>query len=221
MKKILLIGALLSAVCSISSANPKKNVEPTNTHYGHEWVDLGLPSGTKWATCNVGASTPGDYGDFFAWGETTAKEVFLESNSVTCNKSYKAIGGDVNLDAAKANWRGSWRMPNWAELNELRQKCTWEWTTQDGSNGFKVTGPNGQSIFLPAAGYRKGGFVKNGVATAVQIIEEGTAGYYWTSNPQDDRLTEAKCLCGKDDNSIIIKRQRRSCGCSIRPVLVD
>ncbi|MBQ4621338.1 MAG: hypothetical protein IJB28_01640, partial [Bacteroidaceae bacterium] len=122
----------------------------------HETVDLGLPSGLRWATCNVGASSPEEYGDYFAWGETTTKSSYTSSNSTTYNLSVPTlqsrgiIGSDGNLtaayDVATANWGGSWRMPTLDEMEELLNKCTWTWTTQNGVKGRKVTGPNGNSI---------------------------------------------------------------------------
>ncbi len=142
-------------------------IEPETTH---EYVDLGLPSGLKWATCNVGAESPEDYGDYFAWGEVEPKEYYYWStykygtdyNQLTkyCNNSSYGKDGftdnktvlDPEDDAAHVNWGGAWRMPTTEEQQELINNCTWTWTTQNGVNGYKVTGPNGNSIFLPAAG---------------------------------------------------------------------
>ena len=117
---------------------------------GHEYVDLGLS--VKWATCNVGASQPHEYGDYYAWGETTTKNNYTEDNSKTYGKNIGDISGNPNYDAAAANWGSRWRMPTYTEMKELDDKCTWTWTTENEVNGFKVTGPNGNSIFLPAAG---------------------------------------------------------------------
>ena len=125
-------------------------------------VDLGLS--VLWASCNVGATSPEEYGDYFAWGETTTKSSYSYSNSVIyCFsiselESCGIIDADGNLtaayDAATANLGSVWRMPTLSEIEELRRKCSWSWTTQNGVKGYKVTGPNGNSIFLPAAGYR-------------------------------------------------------------------
>ena len=152
---------------------------------GHEYVDLGLPSGLKWATCNVGADSPEGYGNYYAWGETTTKSTYTEDNSLTYGLSISQlqsqgyIDGSGNLtpshDAATANWGGSWRMPTKAELEELLDECTWTWTTQNGVNGHKVTGPNGNHIFLPAAGDRYGS----------SLIGDGDDGRYWSSTPRD------------------------------------
>ena len=129
---------------------------PTDPYNGHEYVDLGLPSGLKWATCNVGASQPHGYGNYYAWGETTTKASYTEGNSLTYGRDLGDISGNVNYDAARANWGSNWRMPTKAEMEELRDNCTWTWITQGNVNGMRVTGPNGNSIFLPAAGYRFG-----------------------------------------------------------------
>ena len=153
-------------VDSISMVAPNENVDPYN---GHEYVDLGLS--VKWATCNVGASKPEEYGDYFAWGETQPKDYYSLGTYKWCNGSYDTFTKyctdssygtidnktvlEASDDAARANWGGSWRMPTMAEQDELLNNCTWTWTTQNGVNGYKVTSKsNGNSIFLPAAGYR-------------------------------------------------------------------
>ncbi len=142
---------------------------------GYEYVDLGLPSGLKWATCNVGASSPEEYGDYYAWGEIETKSEYDESNSKTYGKSMSDISGNAMYDVARAKWGGSWRLPTKKELEELESKCKWEWTTINGENGFKVTGPNGNSIFLPAAGLRNGS--SHNFA--------GERGDYWSSTPYE------------------------------------
>jgi len=139
----------------------------------HSYVDLGLPSGLLWATCNVGANAPEDNGDYFAWGETQPKDVYNWStyqycngskNTLTkyCNKSsYGYNGYTDNLtvllpedDAATANWGNGWRMPTKEEWQELLDNTTSTWTTQNSVNGKLFTAPNGNSLFLPAVGYR-------------------------------------------------------------------
>ena len=152
-----------------------------------EAVDLGLS--VKWATCNVGANKPEDYGDYFAWGETQPKDYYDWSTYKYCNGSYSTLTKynnnssygtvdnkttlDLSDDAARANWGGSWRMPTKAEQDELRTKCTWTWTTQNGVKGYKVTSKsNGNSIFLPAAGFRYDSSLDNA----------GSLGCYWSSS---------------------------------------
>ena len=131
----------------------------------HDWVDLGLPSGTLWATRNVGASSPEDYGDYFAWGETEPKDYYDWSTYKWCNgsddsmtKYYPFIDGKTELDpeddAAYVNWGPSWRMPTTEQQKELCEKCSSTWTTLNGVSGRLFTGPNGNTLFLPAAGHR-------------------------------------------------------------------
>ena len=117
----------------------------------HAYVDLGLPSGTKWATCNVGADSPEDYGDYFAWGETTPKDTYTEEN-YTYSENPAILPS--NHDAATANWGPDWRIPTKEEWQELYNNTTHTWTTQNGVNGRLFTASNGNSLFLPAAGWR-------------------------------------------------------------------
>jgi len=143
-------------------------------------VDLGLS--VKWASCNVGAEKPEDYGDYFAWGETKPKSDYswstyfdTKDNGDSFTK-YNNNGGKTKLDpkddAATANWGSNWRMPTKAEQDELSTNCTWTWTTQNGVKGYKVTGKNGNSIFLPAAGYRD----------YSDLYTAGSWGDYWSSS---------------------------------------
>ena len=194
---LLFVGAVvilpqLSRDNRISDPSEDLNIEEENvedsemTINGHEYVDLGLPSGLKWATCNVGASSPEEYGDYYAWGETGTKTSYLESNNLTLGKTLTELrnkgiidGSDrltLSHDAARANWGGTWRMPTKAECDELMDKCAWTWTTQNSINGCEVTGPNGRSIFLPAAGGRYG----------TSLIRAGEVGRYWGSTADDD-----------------------------------
>ena len=151
---------------------------------GHEYVDLGLPSGLKWATCNVGASLPEEYGDYYAWGEIETKSEYTKDNSKTDGKSMSDISGNSIYDVARAKWGGSWRLPTKKELEELESKCKWKWTTINGKKGYKVIGPNGNSIFMPAAGYRDGS----------SLDYAGKYGKYWSSAPYESRDYCAYCL---------------------------
>ncbi len=157
----------------------------------HAYVDLGLPSGLLWATCNVGADSPEDYGDYFAWGETQPKDIYDWSTYQYCNGTYNTLtkycnnssygynGFTDNLttllpedDAATANWGSGWRMPTKEEWQELYNNTTCTWTTQNGVNGRLFTAVNGNSLFLPAAGYRGNS----------SLSYVGSYGSYWSSS---------------------------------------
>ena len=172
---------------------------------GYEYVDLGLPSGLKWATCNVGATTPEDYGNYYAWGETSTKSSYTFDNSKTFGKTMNDISGNAQYDAATANWGGSWRMPTEEELSELVDLCTWVWITQNGVNGNKVIGLNGNSIFLPAAGFRVGSL----------FSRAGEYGDYWGSTPEGEIKA---CAFSSDSGLLGVNSYYRLDGLPIRPV---
>jgi hypothetical protein len=124
-----------------------------------------------WATCNVGAKSPEDCGDYFAWGETTQKDSYTESNYYYTPKmsAYETL--PLSNDAARANWGGKWRMPTLDECKELINNCTWKYEAVEGVNGYLITSnKNGNSIFLPMAGWKK-----------VVVNSKSIGGYYWTS----------------------------------------
>ena len=197
-----------------------------------EYVDLGLPSGLKWAKCNLGAPKPSEPGDHYAWGETDPKAEYTwatykwmqagqseakyitkytiadgETGGIWYDSSGAFIGDNKTAlvaadDAATAKLGSPWRMPTIDEFQELIDKCTWTWTTQDGVNGYQVDGPNGNAIFLPA-GYL--------------VIGSYRAGYYWSSSLS---TTESDCAYSLDLNSdrYFIARTYRYFGCTVRPV---
>lgn len=148
----------------------------TTDNFPEGAVDLGLPSGLLWASCNVGATSPEEYGGYYAWGEVEEKTDYSWSTHKWCNGSYdtqtkyctNSYHGTVDNkttldpedDVAHVQWGGDWRMPTSAEQDELRTECSWFWTSVNGVNGYQVTGPNGNSIFLPAAGLRSGEDIK-------------------------------------------------------------
>ncbi len=169
--------------------------QQTDPFNGHEYVDLGLPSGTLWATCNIGATKPEEYGNYYAWGEVEPKEYYDWSNegeykwgvydsSASLDygmTKYNTTDGktvlDLEDDVAHVNWGGDWRMPTMAEIEELlnEEYCTWTWTTLNGVNGYEVTSKtNSNSIFFPATGCRRGSSFDLG----------GTAGGCWSSSPK-------------------------------------
>lgn len=208
MRKILLVSAILCMLCSCNFGNAKKNAASANVHAGHEWVDLGLS--VKWATCNVGALSQEDYGDHFAWGETKSKSDYTLFTSAFSGIDMGDIGGS-QYDAARANWGGSWRIPTDSELHELRDYCMWTPKIQNGKKGFKVISMiNGQSIFLPAAGYRIG----------EDLLFDGEEGAYWSSTPVGYINTLSYGLYW-EEGFLGMDSGYRRVGCSIRPVLED
>ena len=202
MKRVLTL--LFAVMFSYSMLSAQSTQGVTN---GHEWVDLGLPSGLKWATCNVGASSPSDYGNYYAWGETTTKSSYTEGNCSIYNQTIGDIAG-TSRDAARQNWGDSWRMPTHAEFEDLLKYCTWTWTTQNGHNGYRVTGSNGNSIFLPDAGCRYGS----------SSYGVGSYGYYWSSSPLESDTQGAYYLYFESGNHYGC-RYYRHIGKSVRPVI--
>lgn len=148
-------------VYSITTLGPKPQYKVIN---GHKFIDLGLPSGLLWAETNVGASTPYADGDYYAWGETETKsyyswDTYKWGNSPT---KYNSSDGKTTLEAsddvATVKWGKECRMPSRAEFQELYNKCDWTWKSNyNGASGYLVKGPNNQTIFLPASGYRNNG----------------------------------------------------------------
>lgn len=172
---------------------------------GHDYVDLGLS--VKWATCNVGASRPEEYGNYYAWGEIQIKSEYTKENSLTFKKDMGNISGNSRYDVARAQWGSSWRLPTLTEIQELIDKCNWEWTTEGGHKGYRVTGPNGNSIFLPAAGYRYG----------TSVYNQGSYGYSWSGALLEGDGVSAYCL-GFGSGDAFWSIGSRDFGRSVRPV---
>lgn len=179
-----------------------------------EAVDLGLPSGTLWANCNIGASKPEEYGNHYAWGETGTKSDYSEESYQFCqNGSYVNIGIEISgtqYDVASALWGDGWRMPTEDEFQELMENCTSEWTTVNGVNGYKFTSTNGNSVFLPAAGLCYGS----------GLWETGNEGYYWSSTkyPDGSSYFASYDLFFFSDGDNYGDHYDRCYGFSIRPV---
>ncbi|MBR3938673.1 MAG: hypothetical protein IKJ67_01685 [Bacteroidales bacterium] len=180
----------------------------TGTINGHDYVDLGLPSGTKWATCNVGANIPEELGNYYSWGEITTQRHSTEDVNQMRSRYVYEISGNVNYDAATANWGGSWRMPTKGEMEELLNNCIFTHITQ-GIRGLRITGPNGNSIFLPAAGFVDGasGYHANNLGGC----------WYWSSTRDDTTYNPiAWQLYASSVHKI--RGMLISYGCSVRPV---
>ena len=182
---VVLLGAVIGVVAGGSDEEENSYSRGTSSYTSNEnsnsdsnkgistskKVDLGLS--VCWAGWNVGASSPEEYGDYYAWGETTTKGDYCKSGYQYYNGYYINIGSNISgtqYDVARAQWGGNWRLPTKGEMQELKDSCTWSWTTYKGIDGCKVTGPNGNSIFLPAAGYR---------ADTV-LVGRGSYSYFWS-----------------------------------------
>ena len=171
-----------------------------------EAVDLGLPSGLKWASCNIGATSPEECGDYFAWGEIDPKSNYSEFNSIAYKKKLKQIVGDGNYDVATARLGKQWYIPTKTDFEELINNCTWTWTTVNGVNGYEVTGSNGNSIFLPSTGYRD----------ATSYNHDGKSGEYWSSTPH--KSTEYSYYLCYVEGSYYTFWNCRYAGRCVRPV---
>lgn len=179
----------------------------------HEPVDLGLS--VDWASCNLGASAPEQYGAYYSWGETATKSVFSWNtyrygNSDALTKYNKSDGNRTlapENDAASAAWGGTWRMPTKAECAELLDKCTWTWSNRSGVNGYIVTGPSGNTIFLPASGQREGS----------EASDVGSWGCYWSATLNHRSILVAESL-SFDQGLSSVEVASRIVGQAIRPV---
>lgn len=202
-----------------NSANrPSQGIKPSATSgtlNGHEWVDLGLPSGTKWATCNIGANDYTELGDYFAYGETSPKKTYSyenhaytkHENDVSYNLTKKELPYTISNtahDAAYINWGKGWRMPTKTEFLELYSKCK---VTRVG-NLLKFTGPNGNHIYLNAGGYR---FFDRCLHLNKYCI-------YWTSSNVNNNMSIPKVFSLNEKNTDAEIDLSPYVGCLIRPV---
>ena len=220
MKRILFSAFI--CMCAVASALAQIGIA----------VDLGLPSGTKWATCNIGASLPEEFGDYFAWGEVEVKlwyssapyawytlagetghytKYYLRRNSGT-----GFVDGLNELeeqdDVANVRWGKQWRIPSSADLDELIMLCTWKWTKLNKVKGYTVIGPNGNSIFLPAAGMRM----------EYDLKYDNNGGYYYTRSLCKDSYNVNNADYLYFDRFDKARRNiTRFCGYTIRPVCYE
>ena len=223
MKKSILFSVLVfSTALTLVGCMSNPNEPEGGNSKGHNYVDLGLS--VKWANMNVGATTPEDYGNYYAWGETSTKETYDWSTYFDTNDGgrtftkYNNEGGktvlDLEDDAAHVNWGGSWRMPTKVEWQELIDNCTWTWTTQNGINGYKVTsnkaGYTDKFIFLPAVGRRYG---------SGGPYEVGHDGFYWSSSLSEDYSHVAWSLFFDSNSRYLSDHGSSDSGHSVRPVL--
>ncbi|MCQ2287683.1 MAG: hypothetical protein MJZ74_01110 [Muribaculaceae bacterium] len=183
-----------------------KTEQEENKEDGHRYVDLGLTSGLRWAACNIGAEEPWDYGQYFCWGEMGVKEDYSLGNY-----TYKDNPAELSQDkdVAHLSWRGYWRMPTRVDFKELMEECTWTFERNyHGTHGYMVTGPNGNSIFLPAGGLRNG----------LNLVLDNEYGYFWSSSIINQDHTRGWIL--RYNNATIDRvDELRHYGLPVRPVL--
>ena len=200
---------LVDIILNGDEEEPDTPAVPEEPAVDERAIDLGLS--VKWASCNVGATAPEEYGGYYAWGETEEKSSYYESDYLYySNGSYTNIGSDISgtqYDVAHVKWGGSWRMPTLDEIKELYNNCTWQWTTLNGVNGYRVTGPNGNSIFLPAAGWCNG----------TGVYYQGSYGYYWSSS-LNSYYSYSACFLYFDSGYYYWHYDYRYSGRSVRPV---
>lgn len=247
MKKIIYLLMSLSLVAFAScSDDDKENASSNGTENGHEWVDLGLTSGTRWATANVGASKPQDYGNYYAWGEVTTKEIYdwstyLDDNissELDCGTDKDALNGVTDIagtqyDAAKANWGGKWRMPTKTQQDELLNECYWVWT--DNYNNSDVAG---YIVYKATSSDDKGVKVYSGETPSLSyslsdahiflpaagfraygdLHDAGSVGYFLSSSLYPDNLAGVWGIC-YDSGYLVGGFDGRGCGWSVRAVI--
>ena len=179
-------------------------------------IDLGLPSGTKWACCNVGASAPEGYGGYYAWGETEEKSVYdytsykYYTGTNETSGTWISLGSDIagtGYDVAHVKWGGRWHMPTRDQCKEFVNNTSSKWTTKNGINGREFTGPNGGTIFMPAAGYRWGS----------DLSSRGSGGDYWSST-LDESYPDDAYILGFSSSGVSTGSGSRNYGESVRPV---
>lgn len=204
---------------------------PDNNH--PHAIDLGLPSGTKWACCNVGANTPEGYGDYFAWGETEKKEKYDWTTYIHCDGSMETchdLGSDIagtEYDVAHVQWGGTWVMPLQDQIKELINICSCTWTKRNSVGGVLFTGPSGEAIFLPEANewredrHNSAGtdFFNDGLDS--ESDELPVVGYYWTSTQRASNLSHASCILCSNGYAYWDTYNYRSSGLTVRPVMSE
>lgn len=214
--KILIMFIALFVLAGNNGVNAQKK-KGKNQPVPAEAIDLGLPSGTKWASWNVGATKPEEFGDYYAWGETKTKNVFRYTQEdyryYKNTREYVIIGDDISrteYDVAHVKWGGNWYMPTSDDAKELFDNCRFMWTTVNGVKGGRFTSKiNGNSIFLPATGgrwYESYDYV-------------GEIGKYWLSKQDPDKSYYAYAIIFSMDKSFWSGGYDRGSGQSVRPVL--
>ncbi len=233
MKKNLF---LVIGLMTLVMVGCEPNSPSDGNHKGHNYVDLGLS--VKWATCNIGASTPENFGSHFAWGETSTKKVYTwetykwskgtehlltkyNTNEAHTDAKNPVVDNKIILDkeddAAAVHWGGNWRTPTLEEWLELIEQCQWDWTIMNYTCGWKITASNGNSIFLPAAGIVS---VDSIVGTGKNDNEQYYASYWSNSIAKDYPYAawHLHCVTPSTTSLMDVRFYSRYYGRTIRPV---
>lgn len=206
------------SVHKVNCGESKSSISKSNNAQ-EERVDLGLSSGILWATCNIGASSPSEIGDYFAWGEREAKDVYGWDTYKLCRGSYNSIFKytetdgkkvlDSQDDVAKSMLGGEWRIPTKEDMEELVEECEWKWTSLNGQLGWKVIGSNNNYIFLPASG----------AASSYRIAGVNELGRYWTATRDESNYSAYNLRFKDGTDTIVVVDDTRFYGRTIRPVI--
>ena len=224
MKRLLISLTMLSVAFTTNAQSCPDDNHP-------HAIDLGLPSGTKWACCNVGATTPVGLGSYYAWGETEEKEIYdwityihCDGSMETCHDLSPDIAG-TEYDVAHVQWGHPWVMPSQDQIKELIRKCSYICTVRDGVLGDLFTGPNGAAIFLPEANERREGlhnsastdFFNDGLDSETDELPD--VGYYWASTLRTSNSSHASCILCSNGYAYWDTYNYRSAGLTVRPVI--
>ncbi|MEQ3141059.1 hypothetical protein AAAZ42_09740 [Bacteroides ovatus] len=206
------------SVHKVNGGESKSSISKSNNAQ-KERVDLGLSSGILWATCNIGASSPSEIGDYFAWGEKEPKDAYGWDTYKLCRGSYNSIFKytetdrkkvlDSQDDVAKSVLGGEWRIPTKEDMEELVEECEWKWTSLNGQLGWKVIGSNNNYIFLPASG----------AASSYRIAGVNELGRYWTATRDDSNYSAYNLRFKDGTDTIVVVDDTRFYGRTIRPVI--
>lgn len=218
IKKVLLF--IITMILGFLSCSAQGKIERPSVHQkmskgviaGHAYVDLGLPSGTKWATCNIGANNEYEYGNYYSWGELNTKRLYGQDNGLTMGVNLDDISGKPQYDVATKLWGSTWRIPTIEEFKELIEYCTYRRETNKGKIGYLFIGKNGNTIFLPAS---------NAAPMYEYQLNERkvpTKCYYWSSTPSDRTYNNLAYYLFDDGEKLGILDSYKSAGLTIRPV---
>ena len=220
MKQLLIV---LTMMLTASGKSAQTCPDDNHPHA----IDLGLPSGAKWACCNVGATTPEGHGSYYAWGETEEKEIYDWTSYIhgdgtmeTCHDIGQDISG-TEYDVAHVQWGGAWVMPTQDLIKELINECSCTWTRRNDVNGDLLTGPGGGTIFLPEADFwRKGSANSAADASERESDQFPSAGYYWASTQRASVSSQASSILLSYGNASWDTYDYRSSGLTVRPVIM-